>query len=189
MPFLPDILPRIVVGISVRLGQVAVTGPSGLIAEARATRCEPFSPNRLTPASCDSGFRPGTMVAGAREQAASCDAFVLSRRRPAPDAPPIRTSSASTPPEATSRGPSFPSLSSIWTLAEVALLAIMTFCCRPGSRCMELKSIPGTRVLGKSQFETPGYGRNPGKMRYIPLDTEAGYRSQCHSLSTSFSLH
>ena len=34
------------------------------------------------------------MAAGAREQAASCDAFVLSRRQPAPDAPPIRTSSA-----------------------------------------------------------------------------------------------
>ena len=32
------------------------------------------------------------MVAGAREQAASCDAFVLSRRLPAPDAPPSRTS-------------------------------------------------------------------------------------------------
>ena len=32
------------------------------------------------------------MVAGAWEQAASCDAFVLSRRLPAPDAPPIRTS-------------------------------------------------------------------------------------------------
>ena len=30
---------------------------------------------------------PGTMAAGAREQAASCDAFVLSRRQPAPDAP------------------------------------------------------------------------------------------------------
>ena len=52
-----------------------------------AARCEPFSPNRLTPASCDSGSRPGTMAAGAREQAASCDAFVLSRRLPAPDAP------------------------------------------------------------------------------------------------------
>ena len=36
--------------------------------------------------------RPGTMAAGAREQAASCDAFVLSRRLPAPDAPPSRTS-------------------------------------------------------------------------------------------------
>ena len=31
------------------------------------------------------------MAAGAREQAASCDAFVLSRRLPAPDAPPSRT--------------------------------------------------------------------------------------------------
>ena len=38
--------------------------------------------------------RPDSMAAGAREQAASCDAFVLSRRRPAPDAPPIRTSPA-----------------------------------------------------------------------------------------------
>ena len=38
--------------------------------------------------------RPGTMAAGALEQAASCDAFVLSRRLPAPDAPPIRTSPA-----------------------------------------------------------------------------------------------
>ena len=35
------------------------------------------------------------MAAGAREQAASCDAFVLSRRLPAPDAPPSRTSPAS----------------------------------------------------------------------------------------------
>ena len=32
------------------------------------------------------------MAAGAQEQAASCDAFVLSRRQPAPDAPPIGTS-------------------------------------------------------------------------------------------------
>ena len=47
-----------------------------------------FSENRLTPASRDSGSRPGTMAAGAREQTASCDAFVLSRRLPAPDAPP-----------------------------------------------------------------------------------------------------
>ena len=37
---------------------------------------------------------PGTMAAGAREQAASCDAFVLSRRLPAPGAPPSRTSPA-----------------------------------------------------------------------------------------------
>ena len=29
------------------------------------------------------------MAAGAREQAATCDAFVLSRRLPVPDAPPI----------------------------------------------------------------------------------------------------
>ena len=44
---------------------------------------------RVTQAS-----RPGTMAAGAREQAASCDAFVLSRRLPAPEAPPSRTSPA-----------------------------------------------------------------------------------------------
>ena len=56
-------------------------------AASTSARCEPFSPNRLTPASCDSGSRPGTMAAGAREQAASCDAFVLSRRQPASDAP------------------------------------------------------------------------------------------------------
>ncbi len=36
--------------------------------------------------------RPGAMAAGAQEQAASCDAFVLSRRQPAPGAPPSRTS-------------------------------------------------------------------------------------------------
>ena len=36
--------------------------------------------------------RPGAMAAGAQEQAASCDAFVLSRRPPAPGAPPSRTS-------------------------------------------------------------------------------------------------
>ena len=44
---------------------------------------------RVTQAS-----RPGTMAAGAREQAASCDAFVLSRRLSAPEAPPNRTSTA-----------------------------------------------------------------------------------------------
>ena len=59
-----------------------------------AAGCEPFSENRLTPAPCNSGSGPGTMAAGAREQAASCDAFVLSRRLPAPDAPPSRTSPA-----------------------------------------------------------------------------------------------
>ena len=59
-----------------------------------AARCEPFSPNRLTPASRDSGSGPDTMAAGARKQAASCDAFVLSGRLPAPDAPPSRTSPA-----------------------------------------------------------------------------------------------
>ena len=61
-------------------------------AASTPARCEPFSPNRLTPAPCNSGSGPGTMAAGAREQAASCDAFVLSRRPPAPDAPPSRTS-------------------------------------------------------------------------------------------------
>ena len=65
--------------------------PSAAFASAR---CEPISANRLTPASRDSGSGPGTMAAGAREQAASCDAFVLSRRLPAPDAPPSRTSPA-----------------------------------------------------------------------------------------------
>ena len=48
-------------------------------------------PLRLTPAS-RAGSWPGAMAAGAREQAASCDAFVLSRRLPAPDALPSRTS-------------------------------------------------------------------------------------------------
>ena len=68
------------------------TCPARLSAAPVASRCEPFPTNRLTPASCDSGCWPGTMAAGARERAASCDAFVLSRRLPAPDAPPIRTS-------------------------------------------------------------------------------------------------
>ena len=68
---------------------VAPARPS---AASTSAGCEPFSLNRLTPAPCYSGSGPGTMVAGAREQAASCDAFVLSRRLPAPDAPPIRTS-------------------------------------------------------------------------------------------------
>ena len=67
---------------------------SGSSLKPAAAGCEPFSPNRLTPAPCNSGSGPGTMVAGAREQAASCDAFVLSRRLPAPDALPIRTSPA-----------------------------------------------------------------------------------------------
>ena len=70
------------------------TCPARPSAASVAARCAPFSQNRLTPASCDSGSWSGTMAAGAREQAASCDAFVLSRRPPAPDAPPIRTSPA-----------------------------------------------------------------------------------------------
>ena len=68
------------------------TCPAWPSAASVAARCEPFSENRLTPAPCNSGSGPGTMAAGAREQAASCDAFVLSRRLPAPDAPPSRTS-------------------------------------------------------------------------------------------------
>ena len=51
-----------------------------------AARCELFPENRLTPAS-RAGSWPGAMAAGAREQTASCDAFVLSRRPPAPGAP------------------------------------------------------------------------------------------------------
>ena len=70
------------------------TCPAWLSAASTSAGCEPFSANRLTPASRASGSWPGTMAAGAREQAASCDAFVLSRRLPAPDAPPIRTSPA-----------------------------------------------------------------------------------------------
>ncbi len=68
------------------------TCPAGPSAASTSARCEPFSENRLTPALCGSGSWLGTMAAGAREQAASCDAFVLSRRLPAPEAPPIRTS-------------------------------------------------------------------------------------------------
>ena len=64
------------------------TCPAWPSAASVAAGCEPISPNRLTPASCDSGSWPGTMAAGAREQAASCDAFVLSRRLPAPDSRP-----------------------------------------------------------------------------------------------------
>ena len=70
------------------------THPAGPSAAFTSARCEPFSANRLIPASCGSGSWPGTMAAGAQEQAASCDAFVLSRRLPAPYAPPIRTSPA-----------------------------------------------------------------------------------------------
>ena len=68
------------------------TCPAWPPAASISAGCEPFSLNRLTPASRDSDSWPGTMAAGAREQAASCDAFVLSRRLPAPDAPPSRTS-------------------------------------------------------------------------------------------------
>ena len=68
------------------------TCPAWPFAASTSAGCEPFSANRLTPASCDSGSWPGAMAAGAQEQAASCDAFVLSRRQPAPDAPPSRTS-------------------------------------------------------------------------------------------------
>ena len=67
------------------------TCPAWPPAASTSARCEPFPTNRLTPSSRDSGSWPGTMAAGAREQAASCDAFVLSRRLPAPDAPPSRT--------------------------------------------------------------------------------------------------
>ena len=70
------------------------TCPAWPSAVSVSARCEPFSANRLTPASCGSGSWPGAMAAGAREQAASCEAFVLSRRLPAPDAPPIRSSPA-----------------------------------------------------------------------------------------------
>ena len=70
------------------------TCPAWPSAASTAARCEPFPAFPLTPVSRDSGFWPGTMAAGAREQAASCDAFVLSRRLPAPDAPPSRTSPA-----------------------------------------------------------------------------------------------
>ena len=68
------------------------THPAWPSAALSPARCEPFSTNRLTPASRDSGSWPDSMAAGAREQATSCDAFVLSRRPPAPDAPPIRAS-------------------------------------------------------------------------------------------------
>ena len=57
-----------------------------------ASRCEPFPTNRLTPSSRDSGIPARHYGSGRREQAASCDAFVLSRRQLAPDAPPSRTS-------------------------------------------------------------------------------------------------
>ena len=70
------------------------TCPAWPSAASVAAGYEPFPENRLTPVSRDSGFWPGTMAAGAREQTASCDAFVLSRRLPAPDAPPIRKSPA-----------------------------------------------------------------------------------------------
>ena len=64
------------------------THPAWPSAASASARYEPFPTKRLTPASRNSGTRPGTMAAGAREQAASCDAFVLSRRPPAPGAPP-----------------------------------------------------------------------------------------------------
>ncbi len=57
----------------------------------RPSTCPAELSTAFTPASRDSGSRPGTMAAGARKQAASCDAFVLSRRLPAPGAPPSRT--------------------------------------------------------------------------------------------------
>ena len=63
------------------------TCPAWPSAASAASRCKPFSPNRLTPASCDSGSWSGTMASGAREQEASCDAFVLSRRLPLPIRP------------------------------------------------------------------------------------------------------
>ena len=70
------------------------TCPAWPSAASAPARCEPFSANRLTPSSRDSGSGPGAMAEGAQEQAASCDAFVLSRRLPAPGAPPSRTSPA-----------------------------------------------------------------------------------------------
>ena len=80
------------------------SSPARPSAASVAARCEPFSANRLTPASCGR-LLAGTMAAGAREQAASCDAFVLSRRLPAPDAPPIRTSPAGLIAKAPSNSP------------------------------------------------------------------------------------
>ena len=83
------------------------TCPARPSAASVASGCEPIPAFPLLPglstcpawpsatptsARCDSGSWSGTMAAGAREQAASCDAFVLSRRQPASDAPPIRTS-------------------------------------------------------------------------------------------------
>ncbi len=68
------------------------TCPAWSSAVSVSAGCEPIPANRLTPASRGSGSWPGTMAAGAQEQAASCDAFVLSRRLPAPGAPPSRTS-------------------------------------------------------------------------------------------------
>ena len=62
------------------------TCPAWLSAASISARCEPLSPNRLIPAS-RAGSWPGAMTAGAREQAAFCDAFVLSRRQPAPGGP------------------------------------------------------------------------------------------------------
>ena len=59
---------------------------------------------RVTQAS-----RPGTMAAGAREQTASCDAFVMSRRLPAPEAPPSRTSTACLIAKTLRRSPEKPS--------------------------------------------------------------------------------
>ena len=68
------------------------TCPAKPSAAPVASRCEPFSANRLYLRRVTQASWPGTVVAGVREQAASCDAFVLSRRRPAPDAPPSRAS-------------------------------------------------------------------------------------------------
>ena len=67
------------------------TCPAWPSAASASARCELFPTNRLTPASRNSGSGPGTMAVGAREQAASCGAFVLSRRLPAHGAPPSRT--------------------------------------------------------------------------------------------------
>ncbi len=72
-----------------------------------------------------------------------------------------------------SRRPSSPSQSSTWTLAEVALLAILTYYCRPGLHCTVLKSTPVTVFLARYNSRRPAM---------VEILARCGTSSRCQSL-------
>ncbi len=76
-----------------------------------------------------------------------------------------------------SRRPSSPSQSSTWTLAEVALLAILTYYCRPGLHCTVLKSTPVTVFLARYNSRRPAM---------VEILARCGTSSQCLFLADQF---